>query len=89
MQVVVELNHLLPARRGQGVQDLGVPAQTGHDLGMFAPLLEPALIRRYSDEHFALLTAIASRDPEGADAAMRRHMLSLTLTIGPVVTNRI
>jgi DNA-binding FadR family transcriptional regulator len=50
-----------------------------------AKTFDPALIRRYSDEHFALLNAITSRDPEGAEAAMKKHMLGLSLTIGPVV----
>jgi len=47
---------------------------------------DSAIVRRYSCEHAALLTAIASRDPEGAEAAMRRHMQDLSLTIGPVIT---
>ena len=48
-------------------------------------VFNPVLIQRYSDDHLTLLTAITGRDPEGADAAMRRHMLGLKLTVGPVV----
>lgn len=50
-----------------------------------ATTFDPALIQRYSDEHFALLNAITGRDSESADAAMKRHMLTLSLTVGPVV----
>lgn len=52
-----------------------------------ARTFDQALIRRYSDEHSVLLSAIANRDPEGAGAAMRRHMLALSLTVGPLVTS--
>ena len=51
-----------------------------------SPTFDQALVKRYSDEHSAVVSAITSRDSNGAEAAMRRHMLGLSLTIGPVVT---
>ena len=53
-----------------------------------AAAFDQGLVRRYSEEHVALLSAIANRDPEDAEAAMRRHMHGLSLTVGPIVTRR-
>jgi DNA-binding FadR family transcriptional regulator len=47
---------------------------------------DAALVKRYCDEHAGVVSAITNRDPNGAEAAMRRHMLGLSLTIGPVLT---
>jgi DNA-binding FadR family transcriptional regulator len=52
------------------------------------PKFDQALVRRYSDEHAAIVSAITSHDPSAAEAAMRKHMLALSHTIGPMVTVR-
>lgn len=45
----------------------------------------PALTARYGSEHRAVISCIIGRDGEGAEAAMRRHMLGLKLTVGPAI----
>ena len=47
-----------------------------------------ALVRRYSEEHATLLAAITSKNPELAEAAMRKHMRGVTLTVGPVMLRK-
>lgn len=46
---------------------------------------DPVLTARYTSEHLAVLSCIAERDAEGAEAAMRRHMLGLGETVGPML----
>jgi DNA-binding FadR family transcriptional regulator len=45
----------------------------------------PALTARYGREHHAVILCIIGRDGEGAEMAMRRHMLGLSLTVGPAI----
>lgn len=47
---------------------------------------DPALTARYGREHRAVISCIIGSDGEGAEAAMRRHMLGLSLTVGPAIT---
>lgn len=47
---------------------------------------DQALTARYAREHHAVISCITGRDGEGAEAAMRRHMMSLTLTVGPSIS---
>lgn len=46
---------------------------------------DPALTARYASEHHAVISCIIGHDGEGAEAAMRRHMLGLSLTVGPAI----
>ena len=46
---------------------------------------DPALTARYGREHRAVVSCIIGGDGEGAEAAMRRHMLGLKLTVGPAI----
>ena len=50
-----------------------------------AGTFNPALTARYGGEHRAVISCIIGRDGEGAEAAMRRHMLGLKLTVGPAI----
>ena len=50
-----------------------------------AAKFDPALTARYGREHHAVVSCIIGRDGEGAEAAMRRHMLGLSLTVGPAI----
>ena len=52
-----------------------------------AAKFDPALAARYGREHHAIISCVIGRDGEGAEAAMRRHMLGLSLTIGPAVSS--
>lgn len=51
-----------------------------------AAKFDPALALRYGREHQAVISRVIGQDGKGAEAAMRRHMLSLSLTIGPAVS---
>lgn len=46
---------------------------------------DPRLVLRLSQEHEKVFNAIKSRDPDSAEQAMRDHIKTLTLTIGPVI----
>ena len=50
-----------------------------------ATTFDRSLVTRYASEHRAVIAHIIGRDGGGAEAAMRRHMLSLTLTVGPAI----
>ena len=50
-----------------------------------ATTFDRSLTTRYASEHRAVIAHIIGRDGGGAEAAMRRHMLSLTLTVGPAI----
>ncbi len=52
-----------------------------------ATQFDPALTARYGREHRAVISCIIGRDGEGAEVGMRRHMLGLSLTVGPVIGN--
>ena len=47
-----------------------------------------ALTARYGREHTAIISRIVGRDCEGAEAAMRRHMVGLSMTVGPAISNK-
>jgi DNA-binding FadR family transcriptional regulator len=51
-----------------------------------AATFDAALIERYANEHRAVISHIIGRDGEGAELAMKRHMLGLTLTVGPAIS---
>lgn len=51
-----------------------------------APTFDRGLIERYASEHGAIIASIIGRDGDGAEAAMRRHMLGLRLTVGPTIS---
>lgn len=53
-----------------------------------AASFDAALIERYANEHRAVISHIIGRDGEGAEIAMKRHMLGLTLTVGPAISVR-
>lgn len=46
---------------------------------------DAALTARYGREHRAVISCIIGHDGEGAEAAMRRHMLGLSQTVGPAI----
>ncbi|MDI4234166.1 FCD domain-containing protein [Bradyrhizobium sp. Arg237L] len=48
----------------------------------------PSLVQQYSQQHEELLIAIKAGDADAAEAAMRRHIMALALTIGPVIAKR-
>ena len=50
-----------------------------------APNFNPALTARYAKEHQAVISCIVARNGEGAEAAMRRHILGVSLTLGPTI----
>ena len=52
-----------------------------------AASFNPALTARYTMEHQAVISCIIGRDGEGAEAAMRRHILGVSLTLGPAIAN--
>ncbi|MGE4242364.1 FadR/GntR family transcriptional regulator [Ramlibacter sp.] len=53
-----------------------------------ASAFDPALTARYGREHAAVIHCIAERDSEGAKAAMHQHMLGVSTTVGPAISNR-
>lgn len=53
-----------------------------------AARFDPELAARYGREHRAVVSRVIGRDGEGAEAAMRRHMLGLRLTVGPATSGR-
>ena len=54
-----------------------------------ADSFDAPLAQRYSQEHLAIISCITGRDGEGAEAAMRRHMLGLSLTVGPAISQSV
>ena len=46
----------------------------------------PDLADRYGREHRSIISCVTAGDAEGAETAMRRHMLGLRLTIGRAVS---
>jgi len=48
---------------------------------------DPVLSARYAAEHRAVISCILGRDGDGAEDAMRRHMLGLSMTVGPTISN--
>jgi len=52
-----------------------------------ATLFNPSLVMRYDAEHRAVIACIRTGDSEGAETAMRHHMLGLSATVGPTISN--
>ncbi len=53
-----------------------------------APKFDPAIMTRYVNEHLAVISSIIGRDSERATSAMKKHMLGLTMTVGPIISDR-
>jgi DNA-binding FadR family transcriptional regulator len=53
-----------------------------------ASAFDPALTARYGREHAALIYRISEQDSEGAKAAMQAHMLGVSMTVGPAISNK-
>jgi DNA-binding FadR family transcriptional regulator len=54
-----------------------------------AAAFDPALTARYGREHAAVIHCISEQDSEGAKAAMQKHMLGVSMTVGPAISNRV
>ncbi|MDO8771157.1 MAG: FCD domain-containing protein [Burkholderiaceae bacterium] len=53
-----------------------------------ASAFDSALAARYGREHAAVIYCISERDSEGAIAAMKKHMLGVSMTVGPAISNK-
>lgn len=53
-----------------------------------ASAFDPALTARYGREHAAVIQCISEQDSEGATAAMQKHMLGVSTTVGPAIFNK-
>ena len=54
----------------------------------YGPILAPGRIRQLNSEHRKLVSAIASKDPDAAEAAMRHHLQNAVEALRAVIQGR-